>query len=141
MQMIGGIKLTKLDELDELLKQREDITIDFKKSDILSKKEKLARLMVAFANTIGGKIIIGVDDKKKIEGMSEKTGHEEYIMNIARDKIDPPISPEFETINIGGSSVYVITVQRFAELPLLSKQREGKYTSSESDQLLGNRAR
>lgn len=117
--------MTTQEELSELIRQGEGPTVEFKRSEILSHNEELAKLMVALANTMGGKILIGVDDDGKFEGMKEKIGHEEHIVNIARDKIDPPLLIQFEKIKIGDFNVYVVTVPRFSEFPHALKTRSG----------------
>lgn len=124
--IFGGMELTTVEELNELIQQGEGPVVEFKRSDILSHKDELGKLMAAFANTMGGKILIGVDDDGKIEGMEGKKAHEEHIMNIVRDKIDPPLFIGFENIKIGGSNVYVVTVPRFSEFPHVVKTRSGR---------------
>jgi predicted HTH transcriptional regulator len=53
--------------LKDLLNRKEGQCIDFKQS--ITSAEKLAKTLVAFANTEGGIIVIGVSDKKKIIGV------------------------------------------------------------------------
>lgn len=55
--------------IDELIASGEGQTVDFKKVGILSNSIELAKLMVAFANTNGGMILIGVCNNGKLEGM------------------------------------------------------------------------
>jgi len=124
----GGIELTKEDEsefVEELIQSGEGQTVDFKKSDILSDKIKLAKLMVAFANSTGGRILIGICDDGSKEGMSAKKEHERHIMNIARDKCAPPIVPDFSVINTPKGDIYVVEVLRFKKHPHAVKTREG----------------
>jgi ATP-dependent DNA helicase RecG len=89
----------ELNLIDELIQSGEGQTIDFKKSEILSNPTKLAKLMVAFANSNGGRILIGICDDGTIEGMKEKKEHERHVMNIGRDKCVPPLVPDFSVIN------------------------------------------
>jgi len=46
--------------VDEIIANGESQTVEFKKSAILSDPIKLAKEMVAFANSFGGRILIGV---------------------------------------------------------------------------------
>jgi len=120
--------MTKADEyefVEELIQSGEGQTVDFKKSDILSDTVKLAKLMVAFANSNGGRILIGICDDGSKEGMSAKTEHERHIMNIARDKCAPPIVPDFSVINTPEGDIYVVKVLRFKKHPHAVKTREG----------------
>jgi hypothetical protein len=111
------------DELEGIIRKGEGQTTDFKASAIFSDPLKLAKLMVAFANNLhvstvyGGLILIGVNDNGSLEGIKAKQGHEEHIMNIARDKCYPPIAPKFETIDVGGSDVYVVTIPKMKKFP------------------------
>ena len=60
-------------EILEIIKSpdRENLNIELKKSDIIYTKEgkkKLAHQIVAFANRLGGKILIGILDDGNFEG-------------------------------------------------------------------------
>lgn len=111
--------------IDELIKRGEGVTIEFKKSDILSNSFELAKLMTAFANTAGGRILIGVCDDGKLEGMKKRKEHEVFIMNVARDKCDPPLTPEFSVINKPEGNIYVIKILRYRKVPHAVKTKEG----------------
>ena len=75
------------DEVLQLIKQGEGELIEWKDSRILNNPIKLARSMAALANHKGGLILIGVKDDGTIEGMEYEKGHEEYIMNVAAEKL------------------------------------------------------
>ena len=58
-------------EINELIAGGESTIVEFKRK--ISKPEKIAKEMVAFANTKGGYLIVGVDDNGTIYGIdSEK---------------------------------------------------------------------
>jgi hypothetical protein len=116
----------KNEELLELIRLGENQTVDFKDSTILSNPNSIAKLMVAFANTMGGKIIFGIKNNKKFEGLKFKGGHEMTIMNIARDKCDPPISPHFEINFFEEGEVYIVTIPRFKIYPHALRSEGGK---------------
>lgn len=117
--------MTTPESLADLLKQEEGPTLDFEDSRVLSDPDRLGKLMVAFANSMGGKIVIGVDDGK-IEGMETKEEHEEIVMSVARDRCDPPISLSFETVKTEDGDAYVVTVPRFELYPHALKSKGGK---------------
>lgn len=114
------------DELNSLIQQWEGPTLDFKDSRFLADGFKLARIMVALANTLGGRIVIGVRDDKTKEGMRADPGHEEFIMSIARDRIEPPVAPSFKVENTKDGDCYVITIPRFRTLPHALKTKDGR---------------
>jgi hypothetical protein len=112
--------------VDEIITDGENQTVEFKKSDILSDPIKLAKEMVAFANSIGGRILIGVCDNGTIEGMKAKKEHELFLMNIARDRCDPPLAPSFSTINKPQGDIYELKVTRFRTFPHAVKTESGR---------------
>ncbi len=63
------------DLIKELLKKNESETLDFKLT--ISDCSKIAKTLVAFANTQGGVIAIGINDQKKIIGIDPE---EEFFM-------------------------------------------------------------
>jgi ATP-dependent DNA helicase RecG len=75
----------------ELISQGENAFIEFKSSMIST--DSLAKEMVAFLNSNGGHILIGVEDDARISGIdkSEKDW-ETWVANIARNHINPPLS-------------------------------------------------
>ena len=56
-------------ELQQLISKGENQNIEFKQA--ASSAKDLAREIAAFANTYGGKLIIGVDDSGKLIGVRD----------------------------------------------------------------------
>ena len=58
------------DEIKKIINNpnKESLTIDFKKSDVLEKEgiDKLLMHIVSFANRKGGRILIGINDDERI---------------------------------------------------------------------------
>lgn len=79
----------------DLIKQGEDQQLDFKQH--ISSPHKIARTIVAFANSEGGRIIIGVDDSGDVVGVDVE--QEKYMMAQAGKKYcDPPVFIRFVTL-------------------------------------------
>jgi ATP-dependent DNA helicase RecG len=104
----------------------------------LELKEKLpshisiAKTAVAFSNTSGGKIVIGINDDLKIVGVDEDKIFEiqEKVSSIIYDLCYPNILPEIYTVNIHGKLVVVIEIFRGSLLPYYLKnkgKRDGTY--------------
>ena len=85
----------KSEEVLDLIKHGENSSVEFKRDEISS--ESLAKEMVAMTNLAGGKILLGVADNREIVGLS-RSDVEEWVMNIARQNIFPPILPHFEIL-------------------------------------------
>lgn len=82
-------------ELLQLLARPESSGLEFKRDDI--DPEDLAEELVAFANLDGGIVLLGVEDDGTVSGL-QRGDPEEWVMNVARDKIRPELIPYFEII-------------------------------------------
>ncbi len=79
----------------DLLKKPESKTLEFKRD--LSSRSTVLRTIVAFANTSGGSIVIGVEDgARHICGVNEPLDVEEQLANMISDSIFPKIIPNIE---------------------------------------------
>lgn len=112
--------------LDQLIAAGEGQVLEFKRSDILADPIHLAKEMTAFANTLGGTILIGICDNGAYEGLKFDKGHETHIMNIARDRCEPPVIPTFKKIDTPKGDVYEVKVSRYRTFPHAVKTNNGK---------------
>ena len=98
-------------ELLELIANGENSGLEFKRDDIDNRA--LAKELVAFANLMGGHVLLGVEDDGSISGIT-RPKLEEWVMTTCRDKIRPEIIPFFEVVRDvePGKDVAVVTVER-----------------------------
>ena len=82
-----------LDDLRILIQEGEGTTLEFKES--LS--SSFARELVALANTIGGKILLGVRDDGTVIGVQDSNALRARIQDIARN-CDPPVKVRAEPV-------------------------------------------
>lgn len=95
--------------IEKLLKQAESKTLEFKRD--LSSPKKLMTTLVAFANTAGGKIIIGVEDKtRKPVGVIDPLAEEEKLCNLISDMISPRLVPNIELTTVAGKTLLIAEV-------------------------------
>jgi len=94
--------------IDTLITQPEGKTLEFKRD--LSSPKPLLRSLVAFANTAGGRLIIGVDDKQQITGVDQPLDEEERLCNLIADSISPRLVPNIELVTIQGKTLLVVEV-------------------------------
>jgi ATP-dependent DNA helicase RecG len=80
-------------DLDILLQEGEGATLEYKEA--LS--NSFARELVAMANTIGGKILLGVGDDARVVGVRDSNVLRARIQDIARN-CDPPVQVIVEPI-------------------------------------------
>ena len=95
-------------ELLELIEEGESLTCEFKRK--FSTTEKIVREMIAFANTKGGYLIIGVDDDKKIFGVESEKAEAELIYDAAKNFCEPPLDVSIDYVEVKGKEVVVVEV-------------------------------
>jgi ATP-dependent DNA helicase RecG len=107
----------------ELIKQGESGSLEFKEEPV--RPESLAREMVAFANTFGGIILIGVADDGVITGISKVAEIEQRVINTARHNVTPALCPTVESVVLEGKSICVVTVGKGTAKPY--QTQDGKF--------------
>ena len=104
----------KRHELRDLIAGGESSTVEFKRK--FTSAEKFAREIIAFANTAGGYLIIGVDDDGTVIGVeSEKEIIE--LVEVARNFITPDLELETEIVEIEFVDVVVVHVPNSHQKP------------------------
>jgi len=84
-------------DLVEILKRPEGKTLEFKRD--LSSPDGALKTIVAFANTAGGTLLVGVEDRSRhVRGVSDPLDLEERLANLISDRISPRIVPEIELL-------------------------------------------
>ena len=90
------------------------------------KSEKYIKTIVAFANSQGGKLIIGVDDKThQIAGVDDDNLFQmmDGIANAVSDSCVPQIIPDIEPQTIDGKTVIVVSVEVGKNRPYYLKSK------------------
>lgn len=96
-------------DLAELLRRPEGKTLEFKRD--VSSPEGLVKTVVAFANTAGGVVVVGVDDKSRtVVGVDQPRRLEERIASLISDSITPRLVPTLEVATWRGRSVVLVEV-------------------------------
>ncbi len=98
----------KRKELLEFIEGGENLRCEFKRK--FSTHEKIAREMIAFANTKGGVLLIGVDDDKEIVGVESEKQEAELIKDVALNYCVPPLEYEIEYIDVKGKEVVIVEI-------------------------------
>ena len=81
--------------IEEIIAQNESKTLEFKES--AQSLSKIIQTVIAFANTAGGTIVIGIKDKsKEVIGIQKIFYEEERIANAIADSIEPLLTPNIQ---------------------------------------------
>jgi predicted HTH transcriptional regulator len=116
--------MKKQHPIKKLIEQGEGLHLDFKFE--VSDAAKIARSLVAFANTDGGKLLIGVKDNGVVRGIQSE---EEYYMieNAAERYCKPKIEFTSKEWNVNGKKVLEITIAASDKSPHRAPDKDGKY--------------
>lgn len=90
------------------------------------KSEKYMKTVVAFANTQGGRLVIGVDDKThRAVGVDGNSLFPimDALANAISDSCEPQIIPDIEPQTVDGKTVIVITVEAGKNRPYYIKSK------------------
>jgi ATP-dependent DNA helicase RecG len=93
----------------DILNQPEGKTLEFKQD--LSSPINILKTIIAFANSAGGVLIIGVEDgTKKIINIENPLDEEERLTNLIADSIEPRLVPNVELVSYQESTLLVVEV-------------------------------
>lgn len=92
----------------DLLEEGENLQVEFKRR--FSSPEKIAREMIAFANTRGGYLLFGVDDDKDIVGVESEKSEAELIKDVAFNYCQPPVEYGIEFLEVYGKEIVIVSV-------------------------------
>jgi predicted HTH transcriptional regulator len=96
-------------ELVDLLKRPEGKTLEFKRD--ISSPDGALKTIVAFANTAGGTLLIGVEDKSgHVRGIVQALDLEERLANLISDLVAPRLVPEIEILPWRRTQVLAVQV-------------------------------
>ncbi|MCK4732954.1 MAG: ATP-binding protein, partial [Methanophagales archaeon] len=119
----------------------ENRRLEYKKAfSSKDEKKQIAKEISAFANTHGGIILVGVDEKDRkpklpIDGIAYVKGLNEKVTSIALKNIYPPVFPETTVCRFGNNhekAVVVIRVQESDETPHTVERTTGIYVRVDS---------
>ena len=86
----------------------------------------LYKTVIAFSNTAGGKILIGVNDKREIIGLNDDINIfdlKDSIVNHIDDRCTPSIFPDIYTVYVSDKVICVIDIKKGQDLPYFEKNK------------------
>ena len=94
-------------EVLELIANQENSRVEFKRDDI--HPDQLTKEMSALLNLEGGVILLGVEKDGQISGLTRHLEvAEEWVMNIARNNLQPPTTPVWTSVVMEGKTIGVV---------------------------------
>jgi len=105
-----------IEELFELIEKGESLHVDFKEQ-LSRSNEEVAKDLVCFANTDGGRVIIGISETGEIVGVKNPDEILRRIDDIAFNRCEPPITIVPETLKVDDKWVIVINIPKGEQRP------------------------
>ena len=107
----------KKSEILKRIEYGEDSQYQFKEN--FTNSEQVAAEMVAFSNSRGGYLLVGISDNGKVKGLSKEDIHRlnQLISNTATENVSPPITPLTEIVEIEDKKVLVVEVKQGINKP------------------------
>jgi predicted HTH transcriptional regulator len=99
----------------EMIEEGEGFEIEFKRR--VSAPEKIARTLIAFANTRGGHMLFGVDDDGSIVGVESEKSEADLVLQAGSVHCEPEIKPEIDIVAFNGKDVIVASVPESDQKP------------------------
>lgn len=94
--------------VSELITATEGKTLEFKRD--LSSLQPILKTLVAFANTSGGALVIGVQDDGVVVGIADALREEERLASSIADGIRPAMTPEIDIVSHDGKTLLIARV-------------------------------
>jgi predicted HTH transcriptional regulator len=102
-------------EVLDLIEAGENLRCEFKRK--FTSSEKIAREMIAFANTKGGVILFGVDDNKEIIGVESEKSEAELIKEVGLNYCEPPLDFNIGYMDINGKELVIVEIPESDKKP------------------------
>lgn len=114
-------EMTKQD-LKNLIATGEGDFLEFKQK--IASPEKIAREIAAFANSNGGKILIGVGDRGELIGTESYMEEEFWLRQAADELCIPPLDIQLELLSIGKKDILIVEIPEAEKKPVYVKGKK-----------------
>ncbi len=105
-----------LRELEQLVDLGEGISLEFKRK--VPRLERIAKEIVALANTKGGRIVLGVSDDGTIRGVDDASEEEFLLRQATEAHCRPPVDYQTERVVVAPrQDVIVVTIPESQNKP------------------------
>jgi len=118
-------------DVTRLIDEGEGFEIEFKRK--VTTPEKIARALIAFANTKGGHILFGVDDDGTVVGVESEKSEVDLIRQAATEFCFPGIEPRIDIVAFDGKDVIVAYVEESSDKPHFFTGNSNGHTQSEDE--------
>ncbi|MDR0285066.1 MAG: ATP-binding protein [Propionibacteriaceae bacterium] len=97
----------RVDEAGRVISPESKI-LEYKRD--LSSPDRVLQAVVAFANSAGGEVVIGVADDGEVVGVTDPLAEQERLANLISDSVRPQLVPTIELVPMADRTVLVAKV-------------------------------
>ena len=112
--------MTTLYDIQKLINSGESETLEFKSSF----NNETIETLVAFANTSGGRVLIGINNKNGVVGVNINEESVQNWINEIKSKTTPTLIPDVNIVTLEDKSIVIFTVPEYPIKPVATR---GKY--------------
>lgn len=133
----GGEFELSPESIEKIIEQGENDNLEFK-VEISKNRDELVETMVAFANSEGGIILLGIEDNGVIRGVpdSEAQKIEERITNLNTEYCEPPVQFRTNSFVIHERNVIAVVVNKGNARPHWLKNRGPMIRRGSTDRIM-----
>ncbi|HJC97920.1 MAG TPA: ATP-binding protein [Candidatus Phocaeicola merdavium] len=130
--------MTHSDYIHRLISEGEHVHQDFKFE--ISDARKIAKSISAFANTEGGRLLVGVKDNGKIAGV--RSEEEIYMIEAAAQRYcQPPVDIHTYIYKVEGKDILEVVIDESPQKPVYAldaEERKWAYVRIKDENILAN---
>ncbi|MDR1295263.1 MAG: putative DNA binding domain-containing protein [Bifidobacteriaceae bacterium] len=104
----------------------------------VASEDRMLQTVVAFANSAGGELMVGVRDDFTVVGVGEPLVEQDRLSRMIADSVKPQLAPLIELVTVAGKTLLVVSVQLGSQRPYYLKaagRYGGTYYRSGADNL------
>jgi len=98
----------------------ESKTLEYKRD--MTDSDELLETVVAFANSAGGELLIGIADDGHVVGVPDPLVEEQRLANLIADSITPQLRPTIEIVPVGTATILLAKVWLGQQRPYYLKR-------------------
>lgn len=105
--------------VDDLLSSKEGKKLEFKLEIVKDRESEFLETICAFSNSLGGSVLLGVDNDGNVRGLNERQleAYRQKIIDLVRAWIEPKVSCELSIITYKKKAILAVEVPKGLSTP------------------------
>ncbi|WP_439582848.1 AlbA family DNA-binding domain-containing protein [Dyadobacter bucti] len=108
----------------QIIKRGEGLTTEFKRT--IDSAFKIAKTIVSFANTSGGRLLVGISDTGAILGVNSELKELQKLEKATGELIEPKIMVQIKTVQLDGKMILAVEIEESPDKPHYALNEKGE---------------